>query len=234
MRDVADEQRGRVIISAVMSVSYSQLPRLVAGYRLTRQRVEIQLREGVHGTVLEDIRSGVADLGITYVEDVSQDITCLQLGREAFHVVMPRGHAFANKKGVALCDLKDKAMVSLPKEAQTRLVLDGLASVEGITLHHAVIVHQFATVMQFVHAGVGLAVVPAGAIPSALSAGLASRPLIKPAMNRMMGVVMLKDRSLTPTANGFLAHLKKFWSPNKGGDSASDGKLSTKVVKRRP
>ncbi len=235
MRDISDEQRGRVIVSAVMSVSYSQLPRLVAGYRLTRQRIEIQLREGVHGTVIDDVRSGVADLGITYIEDITPEFDSLDLGLEAFHVVMPKGHALAAKNGVVLADLSAVALVSLPKEAQTRRVLDGLALVHGIELQHAVTVHQFATVMQCVYAGVGLAVVPSGAIPTAMSAGLVARPLEKPAMRRMMGVVMLKGRGLTPSAKGFLAHLKDHWSPNSIGRPApaktKERRRSARLVK---
>ena len=215
MRDIADEQRGRIILSAVMSVAYTQLPQLVAGYRLTRQRMEIQLREGVHGTVINDVRSGIADLGITYIDDISSEFESVELGLEAFHVVMPRGHTLSKKSGVSLLDLKDVALVSLPKEAQTRRLLDGLASVEGINLQHAVTVHQFATVMQCVHAGVGLALVPGGAIPFALSAGLISRPLVKPILNRMMGVIMLRDRSLTPSVKGFLSHVESHWSSSK-------------------
>jgi DNA-binding transcriptional LysR family regulator len=225
MRDIADEQRGRIIISAVMSVAYTQLPRLVAGYRLTRQRIEIQLREGVHGTVLDDVRSGVADLGITYIEDIPSAFSSIVLGREAFHIVMPRGHALASKTGVKLEELKDVALVSLPKEAQTRRLLDGLASVDGLTLQHAVTVNQFATVMQCVHAGVGLAIVPGGAIPAALSAGLVSRPLVKPALSRTMGIVMLKDRGLTPSAKGFLAHVEEFWSPGKAAGRGSSSRM---------
>jgi DNA-binding transcriptional LysR family regulator len=53
-----------------MSVANGLLPAIVAKYRASRPGIEIMLREGVHGTVLEDIRSGTADLGITYVEDV--------------------------------------------------------------------------------------------------------------------------------------------------------------------
>lgn len=225
MRDIADEQRGRVIISSVMSVAYTQLPRLVAGYRQTRQRIEIQLREGVHGTVLDDVRSGVADLGITYIEDIPSAFASIELGREAFHIVMPRGHALASKAGIKLEELKDVALVSLPKEAQTRRLLDGLASVDGLALQHAVTVNQFATVMQCVHAGVGLAIVPGGAIPAALSAGLVSRPLVKPALSRTMGVVMLKDRGLTPSAKGFLAHVEGFWSPSKPAERGSSPRM---------
>jgi len=229
MRDIADEQRGRVIISAVMSVAYTQLPRLVAGYRLTRQRIEIQLREGVHGTVMEDVRSGVADLGITYIEDIPTEFDAIELGREAFHLVMPRGHPLSNRPGIKLEDLKDIALVSLPREAQTRRLLDGLASMEGLNLQHAVTVNQFATVMQCVHAGVGLALVPGGAIPAALSAGLVSRPLVKPEVSRTMGILLLKDRGLTPSAKGFLAHVEAYWAPAKSAEH-----VATRKVKRPP
>lgn len=212
MREISDEQRGQVIVSSVMSVAYTQLPRIVARYRQSRARIEIQLREGVHGTVLDDVRSGVADLGVTYVDEVPGEISAIPLATEVFHAVMPKGHALSSKPGITLDELSRYAMVSLPKEAQTRRLLDGLAAASGLVLQHAVTVNQFATVMQCVHAGVGLAIVPGGAVPAALSAGLASRPLTRPAVSRTMGVVLLKDRGLTPSARGFLNQLQEDWT----------------------
>lgn len=212
LREISDEQRGRVIVSSVMSVAYTQLPRIVARYRQSRPRVELQLREGVHGTVLDDVRSGVADLGITYLDEVPPEFASTALAREALHVVMPKAHPLARRKGLALEELTPYPLVSLPREAYTRRLLDGLASVAGSALQHAVTVTQFATVMQCVHAGVGIAVVPGGAIPTALSAGLVSKPLAQPAITRTLGVVYLKDRSLPPTVQGFLADLKAAWA----------------------
>ena len=212
MREISDEQRGQVIVAAVMSVAYTQLPRIVARYRESRTRIEIQIREGVHGTVLDDVRSGVADLGVTYIDEVPVEFSAITLATEAFHVVMPKGHPLSSKAGITLDEVSRYAMISLPKEAQTRRFLDGLASAAGLILQHAVTVNQFATVMQFVHARVGLAIVPGGAVPSALSAGLISRPLTKPAVNRTVGVVLLRDRGLTPSARGFLGQLQDDWS----------------------
>ncbi len=216
MREISDEQRGQVIVSAVMSVAYTQLPRIVSRYRASRARIEIQLREGVHGTVLEDVRSGIADIGVTYVDEVSAEFSSIPLAREAFHVVMPRAHPLSGKAGVTLDDVSGFAMVSLPRESQTRRLIDGLASAAGLTLRHAVTVSQFATVMQCVRARVGVAIVPGGAVPSALSAGLVSRPLAKPSVSRTMGAVLLKERSPTPSARGFLTQLQADWSGSAG------------------
>lgn len=211
MRDISDEQRGRVIISSVMSAAYSQLPRLVASYLLSRPKIEIQLREGVHGTVMKDVRSGLADLGITYLDEVPREFATIELSTEGFHVVMPKQHRLACLDEIRIEDIADCTLVSLPKEAHARKLLDGAASLAGFSLHHAITVHQFATVMQCVRAGVGVSVVPSGAVPVAVSAGLISRPLVKPHFERSMGILTLKDRALTPSAKGFLTHLQSDW-----------------------
>lgn len=211
MRDVSDEQRGQVIVSAVMSVAYVRLPAIVSAYHAARPKVEIELREGVHGTVIDDVRSGVADIGVTYIDDVPAELRSIRLSREAFHVVVPKAHPLARQAGVTLDELTRYAMVSLPRESQTRRMIDGLASTAGLSLQHAVTVHQFATIMQFVLAGAGIAIVPGGAVPSALSAGLVTRPMSKPAVTRSLGAVVLKDRGLTPSAEGFLTQLQEGW-----------------------
>ncbi|RAP63766.1 LysR family transcriptional regulator [Achromobacter sp. HZ01] len=211
MREISDELRGRCIVSSVMSVAYTQLPRIVARYRESRPGIELQVREGVHGTVMDDVRSGVADMGITYIDDVPGEYSVVSLGREVFHVVMPRNHPLAARPGVKLEELAPYAQVSLPRDAQTRRLIDSHAAIAGVALRHTVTVSQFATVMQFVWAGVGVAIVPGGAVPAALSADLVARPLSRPALSQAIGVVFLKERGLTPSASGFLAQLRSDW-----------------------
>ena len=54
MREIGEQQRGQIIISSIMSVANGLLPAIVAEYRSSRPGIEVLLREGVHGTVLED------------------------------------------------------------------------------------------------------------------------------------------------------------------------------------
>ena len=92
MRQISEQQRGQIIISSIMSVATGLLPAIVAKYRASRPGIEIILREGVHGTVLEDIRSGAADLGATYVDDVPDFVESKRVSREVFDVILPRSH----------------------------------------------------------------------------------------------------------------------------------------------
>jgi DNA-binding transcriptional LysR family regulator len=214
MREIGGEQRGRIIVSSIMSVANGLFPAIVAKYRASRPGIEIVLREGVHGTVLEDVRSGAADLGVTYVDDVPDFVKAKRVSREVFEVILPRNHPLiktSKRSSVTLNDLVEFPLVSLPYESRTRRIIDGAASAAGYTLQHVATVTQFATMMSFVRAGVGIAIVPAGAIAGLLGKDLAVLMLSKPRLSRDVGLIWLRDRELTPAARGFAAVVEEIW-----------------------
>jgi DNA-binding transcriptional LysR family regulator len=214
MRQISEQQRGQIIISSIMSVATGLLPAIVAKYRASRPGIEIILREGVHGTVLEDIRSGAADLGATYVDDVPDFVESKRVSREVFDVILPRSHPLtksARRSSVTLTDLVRFPLVSLPHESRTRRIIDAAASTAGHTLQHVATVAQFATMMSFVRAGVGIAIVPSGAIAGLLGRDIAVLTLRKPRLSRDVGLIWLRERELTPVAQGFAVLFEEMW-----------------------
>jgi DNA-binding transcriptional LysR family regulator len=213
MREIGAEQRGQIIISSIMSIANGLLPTIVAKYRASRSGIEFILREGVHGTVLEDIRSGTADLGITYVDDVPDFIEAKRISREVFDVILPRTHPLAKRSmrgAVALTDLVSFPFVSLPNDSRTRRIIDGAASTAGHALQHVATVTQFAT-MRFVRAGVGIAIVPSGAVAGFLRKDLVVLKLTKPRLRRDVGLIKLRERELSPAAKGFAIIVEEIW-----------------------
>jgi DNA-binding transcriptional LysR family regulator len=214
MREIGQQQRGQVIVSSIMSVANTFLPQMILSYRSRRPGVEIQVREGVHGSVLEDVRSGVADLGITYVDDVPEFVRPTRLNREVFKVVVPRGHSLARMRAARSVRFADVAMfplVSLPSDSRTRRLIDGAAAAAGQDLQHVVTVTQFATMMSFVRAGVGLAIVPSGALAGNHGEELVVLALTKPQLRRDLGMIMLRGREPTPAASGFASAVLETW-----------------------
>jgi DNA-binding transcriptional LysR family regulator len=213
MQERSKEVRGQIIVSSVMSVAHTALAAIVKAYRAKRPQVEVHVREGVHGSVLEDVRGGAADLGITYVEGLPEQMRVVHLGREAFHVVLPAGHPLTKRRGIALADLGDSALVSLPGDSRTRRTIDVAAAAHGLVLNHVVTVTQFASQMSFVQAGVGVAIVPGGALPEARAAGLVARPLTRPRLVRDLGVITLREREPTAAAGEFIELLRERIKP---------------------
>ena len=209
IQEMSDEQRGQVIVACMMSVALTTLPVIVAGYRRDRPRVEIHIREGVHGSVIEDVRSGVADLGITYLGNLPEGIVSQTLGHEGFYVVLPPNHTLGRKRRMKLDELQGVPLISLPVEAHTRRFLDTAAAAVGVMLDHSITCTQIGTAINFVKAGVGAALMPYGALPQAHNAGLETRPLISPGLSQELGLVWLRDRQVSPAAVGFMLELRK-------------------------
>jgi DNA-binding transcriptional LysR family regulator len=215
MPDLADQQRGQVIVASIESVANDLLPRIIAEYHTARPAIELHIREGVHGAVLEDIRSGVADLGITFVDELPDTIAMVPLGRDVFHAVMPRQHRLAPSQGVTMMQIAREPLVSLPNDSRTRRAIDAAASKQGITLRHAVTVTQLATVMSLVRVGLGVAIVSAGAIAAFNTDGLKTLPIIGPTLSRNLGLITLKEREPTPAAIGLSMLIRSIWSAGR-------------------
>ena len=218
MREIGEAARGQVIVSSIMSVASSVLPRIAAAYRSMRPGVVLSVREGVHGSVLEDVRSGFADLGITYVDEVPEFVTATRIRREVFDVVLPRTHPLlrgAGRRrrplGLGMADIAAFPLVSLPSDSRTRRLIDAAASGAGVSLSHVVTVTQFATLMSFVRAGVGLAIVPSGSLANARGRSLVVRPLTRPRLTHHLGLIRLRDREPTPAAAAFAVLLQQRW-----------------------
>lgn len=209
MQERSQEVRGQVVVSSVMSLAYTVLPAIVRAYRERHPRVELRIREGVHGTVVEDVRGGAADVGITYLEGLPEQLRAVPLGREAFHVVLPVRHPLAKRRSIALAELGGSAFVALPGDSRTRRTIDAAAAAHGVALDHVVTVTQFATLMSFVRAGVGVSIVPGGALAEARAAGLAVRPLTAPRLVRELGIVTLRERAPTAPADELIALLRE-------------------------
>jgi DNA-binding transcriptional LysR family regulator len=212
MRELSDQRRGQIIISSIMSVANGKLPGVVSAYRLDHPGIELHVRDGVHGTVVEDVRSGTADFGITYLDDLPDPLGSILLGREEFTLVVPRHHELAKRKSILLSDLKNAPLVSLPSDSRTRRVIDGAASSAGISLNHAVTVSQFATMLGFVRAGIGLAIAPRSGVVGFLGKELSAIPIHGKPHPRNLGIITLRDRELSPAASGLMTLIRRSWN----------------------
>jgi DNA-binding transcriptional LysR family regulator len=215
MRDLADQRRGQVIVASIMSLGQVVLPALLAGYLSSFPGVEIQLREGVQGQVQEDVRAGLADFGLGYIEDLPPGFATEALAREEFHVVLPRDHPLAGQARVKLAALRGERLVSLPPESRTRRLLDGAAAAAGFSFGHGIGVNQFATLYALMRAGAGISVVPGGAGPLLAAPELVFRPLAAPRLSRQVGVLRLAERPPSPAAEGLLAAIRQAMRPRR-------------------
>ena len=202
VQELGCRERGQVIVSSLIPVRMSDV---IAEYSRRFPGIEIELREGFHDDVHDDVRSGVADFGIGYLGDVPSALVTESLRSETLCVVLRNDHPLARKRQIEFKALKDVTLVSLPLRSRARRLIDAAATAAGFALRHAVTVALPVTLLGLVRSGVGVAVVPVAPPPWRALASLVSRPLVRPSLCSEIGSLRLRDRELSPAATGLLA-----------------------------
>jgi LysR family transcriptional regulator, carnitine catabolism transcriptional activator len=208
MRELAEQRRGTLVIATLMSIAHRLLPRAIVAYRRRSPSIAIHVRAGLQDAVHADVSGGIAELGIGTVIGVAPPLVAEVLAEEACHLLLPRSHRLARKARVSIGDLAGEPMVSMPLEAALRRQIDAAAAQAGVALSHTVTLNQFDAQLDLVAAGVGLAIVPATALPDRSERRVVARPLTRPPIRRRLAWLRRHDRPLSPAAEGFLQALK--------------------------
>lgn len=211
MTEVSSEQRGRITLTTYSAFASHTLPDLVRRYRETRPSIEVRIREGRQSEIVEDVRSGVADFGIGYVNTLPDMLQAALLRKETLHAVVPLAHPLAARKRprVRLADLRDEPLVSPPSDTYLRRLIDGAAAAAGFTLHYAVTVERLLSVVNHVRAGVGIAILPWGVLPAQPWTGFQAALLVEPTMTVSVGLITLRGRYLTPAAASMMGLIQQ-------------------------
>jgi DNA-binding transcriptional LysR family regulator len=204
LREVAGEQRGQVIVSALPIVVHHAMPAIVRAFCEQRPLVDLHIRAGYSGAVTEDVVGGLADFGIVAGDVVASAVERVDLRRESLYVIVPRDHALGETSApVRLAQLRDVPLISPPRDSQTRLQIEGAAAAAGIHLRQAVLVPGFPEIIEYVRAGVGIGFVPAGALPQPLPDEVIARLLSAPALSISISMIRLLGRHMSPAAEAF-------------------------------
>jgi DNA-binding transcriptional LysR family regulator len=160
---IASGRMGRLIIGCVGSATYSLLPALARTLRAELPDVEF----GFQGEMLSSdqaaaLSEGSLDLGLLRRLPDQHGLTITHVRRDRLLVAMPREHRFAERRRLRVNDLAGEGLVIHAgggRSAMNTLVHD-LFDSAGL---RASVVHDVAetsTLVTFVAAGLGLAIVP--------------------------------------------------------------------------
>jgi DNA-binding transcriptional LysR family regulator len=201
VQELTDRRRGQVIVTSLIPVRMSDV---VAEYSRRFPGIEIELREGFSDDVGEDVRAGIADFGIGYLDGLPASFATESLRIETLCVVLRKDHPLTRKRQIDFKALREVPLVSLPTRSRARRLIDAAATAGGFALRHVVTVALPITLLSLVRSGVGIAVVPVGPPPWRALEDLDSRPLVSPTLSSEIGIIRLRDRELTPAAAGLL------------------------------
>ena len=197
-----DPDSGTVRLAFLFSVATGVVPDLLKAFRVVAPSVRFALREEPSHEIARDLESGEAELGITGPRPDKDLFAWHLLERQRLCLYVPPDHRLAGRDSVPLTEAADESFIGLRPDFGFRRVSDELCRAAGFTPQIAFESTDLTTIDRLVGAGLGVAVLPAGAVRGTES-GATPVPLAGVRARRDIGLVWRRNHPLSPTAQRF-------------------------------
>lgn len=200
IRGVAATRMGEVKLACVPSAVNYFLSGVIAQYHKLYPKIRVKILDDSANNVLLAVAQGDVDFGLNFIGSQESNVEFETLLEERFVAACRRDHPLAAKKRVKWSELAQYDYVAVDKSSGNRLLLDqALAGMPAQPMSMFETQHGTTTI-GLVEAGLGVAVVPAMAMPGPDHPLLVSIPLVEPKISRKMGLIKRRSSMLSPSA----------------------------------
>ncbi|MFJ2970864.1 LysR family transcriptional regulator [Pseudomonas fulva] len=197
-------QLGRVAIAAMPSFAGNLLPGALKLFRQCYPKVNVTVHDVINEQVQELVRHRRVELGIGFEPDNVEGLHFHPLYLDRFVAVVPVDSPLARLAQISWAQLLAEDFVALQRPSAVRLLLEQNVAVQHGKLAVAFESHQLATVGRMVASGLGVSAVPALCITQMQELGARCIPLVEPAVERRIGVMALREHTLSTAAQALL------------------------------
>lgn len=198
-------RRGRASVGTPPTVGTQLLPPVLASFNQRYPGIELRLHEAGIQTLLDLLETGLSDVAIVTLPVTDGNLAVTPLFTEDLVIVMPTGHALAERECVAVRDLQSEAWVLSPTNYELREATLNACKEAGYAPRVVLDGGETDTVLRLVAAGVGIALVPRMAVAG--SADLVALRVQDQQLQRSLGLVWRNDRTASPAARALREHL---------------------------
>lgn len=200
--------KGHVRLLCNTAAMTEHLPGLLAAFLARHPRIAVDVEEQQSSEIVEALRQGRCDIGIVSDAVATDGLECAPFRRDDLVAVLPRGHALARRKRLALAELAMHEFVGLAAGSALQQHLTTQARQAGLSLQVRVRVGSFEALCHMVAQGIGVGIVPAAAAERwAASMNLRCVPLAEAWARRELLACVRPGEALPRHARQMLAHL---------------------------
>lgn len=201
----ARRERGRLaIVTTHLHARYTLLDP-VANFIRRFPDVELRLMEAESDSIPRLLEANEADIGVSTERLPAQPaLTQLRGPVMKRSLIMPRGHALARRKQVKLEDIAEYPLLGYSAPSRTGQIIDEAFEARGLKPRYLISVGDSDLVKAYVARGLGIAVVPALALPDAEAAGIQARDVTPLFPRTAMTISFRRNAYLRKCATDFI------------------------------
>lgn len=207
LQDGARQARKRITFASVPTIAQYYLPQVMADFTRDFPDIDLNLRDRPAVELVEKVRSGEVEFGITMLGAAAWDLDAEPLMAEPYHLLVSRDHRLARQSSVRVSDLAGEVMVRIRTHSINRELVDvALAPVQDqIRWRYEVL--NAATALSLVMTGAAITVLPrlTGRLGGDKVVGL---PFAEVEVARQVGVVSRRGVPISAAGQHLLTLLR--------------------------
>jgi DNA-binding transcriptional LysR family regulator len=153
--------RGNLAVGSLQCLHAVHLPNLLAGFLRAHPGLEIQLRHGGSGDLVEQVRNGHLDVAfVSGTARIPEGLVADPLAAEPLVLACAPEHSLAVESRISLSRLRDQRFVDFPADWGARDHADVVLANAGVDRRVALEVTDVHSLLDLVACGLGVALVP--------------------------------------------------------------------------
>ncbi|OYU30686.1 MAG: LysR family transcriptional regulator [Comamonadaceae bacterium PBBC2] len=210
VQHITQIQTGKVSMAALPSLSATLVPRVMARYAAQYPDIALQLHDTLSGPALDLVRAGTVDFALTAANPDYADLDYTPLSADGFVLLIPLNHRLAKGRApLTWLQAAELTHISMPLPTSVRQYANAALIEHRIAFKPRYEVEHIATIHAMVKAGLGVAALPELAAAFVQQEGVVIRRLTAPDIQRPIGVVTRRNRSLSPAAQEMVSMLRQ-------------------------
>ncbi|MFC1776608.1 LysR family transcriptional regulator [Pseudomonadota bacterium] len=203
---------GKVVIAAGESAIMYILPKLISTFRERYPKIRIELRNVTGREGLTMIRRDQVDFAVGSMFDIHGDISYTPLYSFDPALIMPIGHALAEKTQIRIDDLAPYGLILPPRRLTTWGIVDRVYQQHGIPFNVVLEVGGWEVIKRYVELDFGISITTGICLRK--KDRLVSRKMNRYFPKRSYGIVERRGRHLSLAARAFLEDMKDVSMPD--------------------
>lgn len=212
MEDVRSEAlgtRGRVVVSALLSIVVRVLPIVVERFKAKYPNVKIVVLAHTLSAIHRSLQVNEADIGVCGHTELESDLDFEFLVADRFQAILPLRHPLAKASEIRWRELSPYPFVIMTRGTQIRDLIESVLQRQKLSLTPVCEMSEPMAIEAMVESKLGISVLPKSAL-TPNNNKLCVRPLVEPMLERRLGTITRKGRTPSPAAAAFRAELGRY------------------------
>lgn len=209
VQELIKTRTGSISLSANMTITDSLLPDIVFDYKKKHPNIRLRISQDSSPEAVKKVLRRECEFAIAQYNQDDLQLEFEPLINDSFVMVCHKNHELAKKKRIEWKDFESYNFLKLGSKSRTISILENELGEQIKYLKGDIEVDHFSALMGFVGKNIGVSAIPSLAKFKRPENDIITRPIENPQVNRMLGIVTYKGRSLSPASEVFCELLKE-------------------------